>query len=191
MPETPIRELTHRAKQHDQEAWTALYRMHRDAVYGFLWRWTGNQEVAADLCHDTFVRALSGIDRFDETRSFETWLYTIARRRAIDHVRRVKPVRIGDHGLLDDTSDPAEMVSDKDADTWWRRRVWQAVGTLPEAQRAAVLLYYRQQLDVQQVAEAMAVTPSSVKGLLFRARKRLRETISRESPAETEAWMAD
>jgi RNA polymerase sigma-70 factor (ECF subfamily) len=57
------------------------------------------------------------------------------------------------------------------------RRVWQVVAALPSAERTAVLLYYREELPVSDIARTLGVTSGTIKTLLFRARRHLRERL--------------
>jgi RNA polymerase sigma-70 factor (ECF subfamily) len=57
------------------------------------------------------------------------------------------------------------------------RRLWRHVAALPSGQRTVVLLYYRREMKLTDIAHALGVTTGTVKTLLFRARRRLRETV--------------
>ena len=72
-----------------------------------------------------------------------------------------------------DGVDPlAELINDESG-----RRLWRLVSALPSGQRTAVVLYYRQAMKVGEIAHALGVTSGTVKTLLFRARRRLRQTM--------------
>jgi RNA polymerase sigma-70 factor (ECF subfamily) len=60
------------------------------------------------------------------------------------------------------------------------RRLWDAVSALPSGERTAVVLYYRDELAIADVARALGVTTGTIKTLLFRARRRLRERLGAE-----------
>jgi RNA polymerase sigma-70 factor (ECF subfamily) len=55
------------------------------------------------------------------------------------------------------------------------RRIWQAVAALPSGERTAVILYYREEMAVRDIAGALGVTSGTIKALLFRARRHLRQ----------------
>jgi RNA polymerase sigma-70 factor (ECF subfamily) len=75
---------------------------------------------------------------------------------------------------VDDTADPLDdVIADEDA-----RHLWRAVSALSSGQRTAVMLHYRQDLSVKDVAGALGVTAGTVKTLLFRARQALRRALS-------------
>jgi RNA polymerase sigma-70 factor (ECF subfamily) len=77
---------------------------------------------------------------------------------------------------------PAALIADEHA-----RRLWQAVAALPSGERTAVMLHYRDGLAIGEVARALGVAPGTIKTLLFRARRHLREQLesSHTAPVET------
>jgi hypothetical protein len=65
-----------------------LHERHRDEVFGFLRRLSGDRQLAEDLLQETFFRVYTHLDRCDPEQSFRSWLYEIARNIAIDALRR-------------------------------------------------------------------------------------------------------
>ena len=80
------------------------------------------------------------------------------------------PEPLSDAAVLNDL-----ITSERDRD------VWQAVSALPSGERTAVILYYREEMAVRDIALALGVTTGTIKTLLFRARRRLRERLNVES----------
>jgi RNA polymerase sigma factor (sigma-70 family) len=85
-----------------------------------------------------------------------------------------------DHAAAAPGADPlAALIAGEDD-----RRLWRSVAALPSGERTAAILYYREDLSVQQIAFALGVTAGTVKTLLFRARRRLRHTLGGLPPVK-------
>ena len=131
---------------------------------------------AQELTQDAFVRAYRYLDRFDDRRPFYPWLATIAFRLAQDRwqlQRRDRELaqRYGaasEEGVA--RTDPLRwVIADEESS-----RLWQAVDGLPGGERAAVMLFYRQEMTIREAARVLGVSSGTVKTLLFRARRHLR-----------------
>jgi RNA polymerase sigma-70 factor, ECF subfamily len=86
------RRLARRLARRDPEALRALYDLHGGAIFGALLRVLGDRAAAEDVQQQVFLEAWQRADRFDPERGgLRTWLLTIARSRALDHLRRRVP----------------------------------------------------------------------------------------------------
>ncbi len=157
------------------DAYDLLVRRHEGRMYNFLRSKTGDPRDAEDLAQKVFVTAYRKIAKFDTGRSFETWLYTIARHAAIDHYRynsRRPELFTGDDHPPEpvDSRDPSDalQVSEEKAALWRRIR-----DQLNDAQFTALWMRYEEDLPVAEIASAMRKTSNNIKVLLHRARERL------------------
>jgi RNA polymerase sigma-70 factor (ECF subfamily) len=145
-----------------------------------------DRQAAEELAQDVFVTAYRRLGTFDVRRPMKPWLVKIAyrlaqqrwRTRAREAARREEAARAWRRDRLD--PGPAEQVSaDERSEVLWR-----AVSGLPMAQRTAVVLYYRENLTVAEVAEAMGVSPGAVKTHLFRARTQIQVSLRAQGSDE-------
>jgi RNA polymerase sigma-70 factor (ECF subfamily) len=134
---------------------------------------------AEEVTQDTFLRAFTQLDQYNEHRPFYPWIATIAVRLAQNWLRRHARVRMHEPTLLEPTHEPSttadlvdELITDERG-----RHLWRSVAELPSGERTAVILYYRDEMKVRDIARALGVTGGTVKTLLFRARQRLRRTL--------------
>lgn len=161
----------------DREAFARLVELYGSRLYGVALMATRDSAGAEEVTQDTFVRAYTKLERYDETRPFYPWLVTIAartaqnwqRRRGRIAAREVEAPALDRHPAAAD--DPLDNLIADERD----RRLWRAVEALPSGERAAVILHYREGMKVREVARALGVTDGTVKTQLFRARHRLRE----------------
>lgn len=166
--------LATRVKDGDFPAFDELVRRHEGRMFNFLCSKAGDRRDAEDLAQKTFVTVYQKIALYDPAHRFETWLYTIARRLAIDHYRhtaRRPDLRGGDdmpEGVETGTpSDTLAAAEEKDA-------LWTAIREqLSDAQFTALWLRYEEDLPVAEVAAAMRKTTTNIKVMLHRARERL------------------
>src|SRR5258708_32376668 len=80
-----------RLRQGDPQALEALLTRYQHRLYRYLLRLSREPALAEDLFQQTWRRVAEKIRRYDPNRSFEAWLFSVARNRAIDHVRRYRP----------------------------------------------------------------------------------------------------
>jgi RNA polymerase sigma-70 factor (ECF subfamily) len=126
---------------------------------------------------------------YDERRPFYPWVATIAVRLAQNHLAaRGRAVR-REGTPLDETCEPVVDARGSDAlvaliDDERRQTLWNEVAALPSGERTSVVLYYRDDLPVGDIARALGVTAGTIKTLLFRARRHLRERLQSMAPRQ-------
>ncbi len=140
-------ELMLRVKEGDGASFTILLEKHRLPVIHFLYRMVQNQAVAEELAQEVFLRVYRSRGSYEPTAKFTTWLFRIATHLALNSLRDGKHRRLEEH-LDDDSSEtPVRQVSDQRPTVEQRmlhqsrmEEIRRAVATLPEKQRAAVLM---------------------------------------------------
>lgn len=170
--------LVGRYQAGDASAFAELYRCYFGRIYTYLRVVLRDDHLAEDVAQEVFARAYSAIDRFElRAQPFRAWLFTIARNRALDHLRR------HGHG---DPRDPQDLTALRDAaplpgegDGGWLADgdLFTAVQCLPLAQRQVLMLRFAFDLSVGQVAEIVDTTPEGVRALQYRALKLLRQRL--------------
>ncbi len=149
------------------EALDALYERYASMAYGIARRITGDDTLAEDVVQDAFLGAWRSADRYVAGRgSVKTWLLAIVHHRAIDVVRRRRPVselpeeqegaRTPDKLIVPDLW--GEVAGRLDAEA-----VRTALATLPEQQRQAVELAYFGGLSQTEIADRTGVPLGTVK----------------------------
>jgi RNA polymerase sigma-70 factor (ECF subfamily) len=166
------------------EAFEELVLRFEKRIYVFVSQCCRNGMDAAEITQETFVKAYQAISQFDPKRTFAPWLFTIARRKCVDHFRALHLRDIGNplspqHSTLDaaelsDSNDPSELLARQDE----RRHLWSlARRILPQAQFDALWLHYVEDMKLDEVAKVLRRPQTYIKVLLFRARKALGERL--------------
>lgn len=181
--------LMRRFQAGDEESFRVLFDRYASRVVNFIHRFLHDREASEDVAQEIFLRVYRAKERYDSSRPFRSWIFSIAARLASNWLRDKKrhpqhsldgrPDDDGDSRALTqtlrDTSSPLEAAMEE------RSRKAQAVqeclAALPESQRTAVLLSRFEEMSYEEIAQAMDLSVASVKSLLFRARQTLKITL--------------
>ncbi|RAJ39979.1 RNA polymerase sigma-70 factor (ECF subfamily) [Kitasatospora sp. SolWspMP-SS2h] len=171
--------LVEAARSGDPQAWTEVYRHYHPAVFGFLMRRTsGDRPLAEDLAQDTFVKALTGIEKFQWSGTdLGAWLLTIARNTFLDHRKRRSTSRESPTGDAVDR-DCGTRVEDVIIARMEAERLWAAMGLLNSRQRSVIAMRYWEELSSQEIATRVGLRTGAVKTLAYRARTNLRRSLT-------------
>jgi RNA polymerase sigma-70 factor (ECF subfamily) len=166
-------ELMLRVKDGDGASFGLLLEKYRASVSHFLYRMVQDQAVSEELAQEVFLRVYKSRATYEATAKFTTWLFRIATHLALNWLRDEKNER-GQERLDQAAEDaPTREVPDR-APSVQVEEVRRAVATLPDKQRAAVLMHKYEEMDYSQIAKVLSCSESAVKSLLFRAYETLR-----------------
>lgn len=174
-PAVPDAELIARAGAGDRAAWSALVDRYLGPISGYAWFMLGDRAEAEDIAQETFLRLMGKIGTWDAggAASLRTWLYRVAINLCIDRRRKVVPVPVE---TLPET--PTGSAAETDGQLDRTRAVGEAIGRLPERQRAVLTLVYYQGFGNGEAADLLGLSVEAVESLLGRARRALRATLA-------------
>lgn len=152
-----------------------LVLKYQGAVFNLMLRMTGSRDDAMDLAQDTFVRAYEKLDKFKAGKKFFPWLYAIGMNLARDWLRAKKPDHLPLMDMVPEVDGSETTYVDPD---WYAaiavREVEQEMLKLSPALREAVILRFREDLTVKEVAQALGIGVSSAKMRISRGLESLR-----------------
>src|SRR3989338_6361604 len=99
--------------QGDEASLELLIRGYLKPIYSFTYRYVGNAQDAEDVTQEVFIKVWRHIKRFDQSKSFKTWIFSIAKNTAIDFLKKKKVIPFSDF----DTEDGGNIIADTFADT--------------------------------------------------------------------------
>jgi RNA polymerase sigma-70 factor (ECF subfamily) len=173
----------------DRHAFAELVRRHQSAVRATLRKLTaGNHALADDLAQETFVLAWRNIASFRQEARFSTWLYRIATNCWLAHARKRREELLGDRDADvaegDDApgDDAPEGSPDHARASTLRVDMERALATLSEAERAAIVQCYHNDLSHEEAAYVLGCPVGTVKTHVFRARQKLKAALSAWAP---------
>jgi len=174
-------DLMLRVRDGDAVSFEVLLRRYRLPMVSFFRRMVRDQTLAEDLAQEVFLRVYKSRERYQPNARFTTWLYRIATNLALNAIRdrRDEMSGVGDddsdgHSILQQFASPLPNAENTLVALERAKIIRQAVESLPENQRAAVILHKYQEVDYRQIAGILNVSESAVKSLLFRAYESLR-----------------
>jgi RNA polymerase sigma-70 factor (ECF subfamily) len=162
-----------------------LFAKHHGEIYVYLLRMMRDPDLAADLTQDAFVKAYKAYASLEKDENARAWLYQIAHRVALDHIRRRKIVRMVPFtGESKGAAPSAEKLA---MDLRLSAPLERALARIPERQREALLLAELHDLTGLELAAAMGVSHVAARAILTRARQSLRAALAVEKDSERAA----
>ena len=166
----------------DLDALSTLIGQYQNRVYRYLLRLVRQPAEADDLFQQTWLRVAEKVRSYDSSRSFDAWLFALARNLAIDHLRRIRPSSL-DGPSRDDSGDDT-MVSrlasaepgplDQLLAGERARHLSGALENLPVVYREVLSLRFEEEMKLEEIAIVLAVPLSTVKSRLRRSLLQLR-----------------
>jgi len=153
----------------------ALYRQYASAVFRFAWGLCGDRSLAEDIVSETYVRLLTAAPEV-ETQTALAYLLAIARNTYVSGVRRRRrEVPLPDAVPAPDVDHAARLDGQARL-----QAVFDAVRSLPEGERAALLLRVDHELSYEDIAAALGTSVGAAKVRVHRARVRITEAVRDE-----------
>jgi RNA polymerase sigma-70 factor, ECF subfamily len=168
-----------RLRRGDADAFDALLTRYQNRLYRYLLRLTADPAAAQDLFQETWLKVITRIHRYDESRPFEPWLFAVARNLAFDHLRKASPQS------LDEPSDSGEarvarlgaegpgsleQLLERERRSLLERRLQE----LPALYREALTLRFEEEMTFEEIADVLSAPVSTVKSRVQRALSALR-----------------
>jgi RNA polymerase sigma-70 factor (ECF subfamily) len=161
-----------------------LFARHHGEIYSFLARMVRDDELAADLAQETFVKAYRAYDTLDDPARARSWLYQIASRTALDELRRRKIVRFVP--WTGESRGSARSAEDIALHGRLSGEMERALASIPARQRSALILAEIHDLTGVELASALGVSHVAARALLTRARESLRQALAIEHARSAE-----
>jgi len=181
MEQTSDQEVVSAVLSGNVDAYAVLVKRYQKPIYNLMFRMTGSTADALDLAQETFIKAYEALDRFRKDGRFFPWLYSIGLNHSRNFLRRNKAhptVAIDDReqssGAYYDGKQ--EQNSCDRLDTMGIR---DALRQLPVDYREALVLRYREEFSMEEIAGALRISLSGAKMRVHRGLKKLREMLEK------------
>jgi len=165
----------------ETESFAPLLNRYSKQVFSLIVKIVGNREDAEELTQDVFIKAYRSLATFRADSSFSTWLYRIAYNTAISATRnKVNTFVPFDESILSEATDVTDDSFDDDSDNELRFvYLHRALEQIPPDERAMIMLFYKDNKTMEEIAVITGLTETNVKTKIFRIRKKLFVLIKR------------
>jgi RNA polymerase sigma-70 factor (ECF subfamily) len=175
-------ELMLRAKTGDDSAFTELMKRHYKGVVNYIYRFTNDRANSEDLAQEVFLRVYRSVKRYKPQAKFSTWLYKIATNLCITEVKsRNKDLSVSLDEMQENSGNLGDSRSEDPPDMTLRREIgtaiFEALKSLSERERVAIILCKYEDLPYEEVAEVIGCTVGAVKTYVHRGRMKLIEKL--------------
>jgi RNA polymerase sigma-70 factor (ECF subfamily) len=162
----------------DRSAFADLVEKYRGPIFNLAYRMTGSREDADDLTQETFIRVYQNLRRYDRSRKFFTWLYTISINLIRNHLKKnardVSHLAANssslEHQVQGHESGEGDMLSNDRM-----IRLQQVIRNLPVDLREVIILKFVQDLTFEEVANVTGDSVSAVKMRIYRGLEKMKQ----------------
>jgi RNA polymerase sigma-70 factor (ECF subfamily) len=169
--------------QDDRHAFGELVRRHQSAVRACLRKLTaGNHALADDLAQETFLLAYRNLKSFRQEAKFSTWLYRIAYNAFLADMRKTKELQLPDDEDADDIAMSEDTATPVARGVALSIDLQRAMAVLSDAERAAIVQCYHNDLSHEEAAFVLGCPVGTVKTHILRAKQKLKARLGAWAP---------
>lgn len=186
-------ELVKALQRGEAAAYEQLIEQYADAVYRTAYRLLQNPHDAEDAMQETFLTVYLRINEFESKARLSSWLYRIVTNKSLDILRKHKRKTDAATDFIEDLGEnAAELMADQSAllpEDWAERSeaadfIREGLESLSPSLRAAFVLFEMEGLSMEEVASALNISTSAAKVRVHRARRALRDYLSKRLAAQ-------
>jgi RNA polymerase sigma-70 factor (ECF subfamily) len=182
-----IASLLERSRNGDREAFLVIVRAYQRRVFAIAYALLRDKEDALDAVQETFLKLYEKAGTFRAGRSFQAWLYRIARNVCIDHYRKNRrPSEAWDTGqALEDVAGPADQAGPDSVGGDLLELLRRSVDRLAERQRQVFVMRHFDELRFSEISTALNISEGTAKSLHFKAVQNLKKRLAPQFRSQT------
>jgi RNA polymerase sigma-70 factor (ECF subfamily) len=182
----PSEELMARIAEGDEDAFEILVHRHQTSVLNLVYRFIGDRTQAKDLAQEVFIRVWQAAGSYQPKAKFTTWVYRITANLCFNELKSARRKKWfsfnrsdedGVHTFEETLAYSAPSAEDILLEKERSRQISDALQSLPENQRMALILKRYDDLSHQEIAQVIGCSVSAVDSLLVRAKRTLQEKL--------------
>ena len=169
----------------NRNALNGIINRYTQIIYRFVLRISNNSDEAQDITQETFIKVWKNIKKYDEDKSFKSWLFTIAQRTAIDYLRKRKSVNFSSMDNDETGTTFEETIKDDDLVSASKlienneniATIQKALNAISIENRTIVLLHNGEEMTFEEIAEVIGKPMNTIKSQYRRSLMKLKESI--------------
>lgn len=175
-------QLVRQYRQGDEAVFTVLVDRYMQYLFHFVRQFVNDSAIAEDIVQETFVKVWKNIHRFDESKSFKTWIFAIAKNTAYDFLKKKKSLPfsmfVDDEGRnalenIEDKTVGIETILDQETTA---QELSQKLALLTPLYRSILVLHYQEHFSLHEIAHILGEPYNTVKSRHQRALQSLKKT---------------
>lgn len=166
----------------DDSAFSELVKKYLKPVYNFLYHFVRDREALDDITQETFIKVWKNIEKFDKSRNFKVWIFSIAKNTAYDFLKKKKTISFStftdDEGnnRLDNISEdsvlPDEILIRADN----AKILEEKLKEIPDIYRIILIMHYKEDFSLREIAKILGKPYNTIKSQHQRGLAKLKET---------------
>lgn len=161
----------------DKQSFEIIVDKYMEKLIYFIYGFVKRIDIAEDLAQDVFVHILMNKGEYNSKYSLKTYLYIIAKSKAINYVNREKRVSyLQDNEFIFSEKEIEDIVFNKEDS----KKVKEAINSLPDPQSQIIYLADIEEFSYKEICKVLDISLSQVKSLLHRGRKKIKNMLARE-----------
>jgi RNA polymerase sigma factor (sigma-70 family) len=167
-----------------------LVNRYKDLVFTLAFKMIKNREEAEEVCQDAFVKAYKSLHTFKGESKFSTWIYKVTYNSCLDHLKKYK--KQNSVVYMDDLSEhqliAIENILGDINEPERNQKIQDCLDLLPAEEAFLLILYYFDDLTIEEIAKVIGINTNNVKIRLFRSRKKLASILRERLDSELIAY---
>jgi RNA polymerase sigma-70 factor (ECF subfamily) len=186
--QTTSEDLVARVAEGDEFSFRILVNRHQASILNLTYRFMGDRVKAEDLAQETFLQVWRAAKNYQRKSKFTTWLYRICTNLCLNEIQSLRRKRwllfsqnapeshsVESEILLDESPNPEDLLLARERS----RQIADALQTLPENQRIALILRRYDDLSYEEISRVLDCSVSAVESLLVRAKRTLQQNLKK------------
>jgi len=146
----------------DEKSLEVLFGRYLKSIYSFTYRYAGGGQDAEDVTQEVFVKVWRQIKKYDQSKSFKTWIFSIAKNTAIDFLKKKKAIPFsefenegGENMIIETLADPSPLPTELLEKAGMRQMLTSAMDKLSPKYRMVLFLRYNDHFNFREIAESL------------------------------------
>jgi RNA polymerase sigma-70 factor (ECF subfamily) len=168
----------------DEKSLEVLFGRYLKPIYSFTYRYVGGGQDAEDVTQEAFVKAWRNLKKFDQQKSFKTWIFSIAKNTALDFLKKKKAIPFsefenedGENALTETLADPSPLPQELLEKADIVKILNAAIEKLSPKYRMVLFLRYNDHFTFREIAEILGESIDTIKSRHRRVLTMLRKLL--------------